>query len=193
MIVATRGPASVSRRFGRRSPVRTYWLARCEGFELKCRDGSTGVVQQVVLDAGNTEARALVVRTGRVLHRSVVVEAEQVDAVAPFEEVLVGDGLEQAPAARTAGRILSRALCLGMTLPSWFARHTRVWAPQLARHVWAGCRWAAPHLLTAAHAAGVRLRLAAATAALFATAAAQWLALKTRALALRLSNDARSR
>jgi hypothetical protein len=190
---------SVSRRFGRPSPVRAYWLARCEGFELKCRDGSTGVVKQVVLDATSTEAQALVVRTGRVLHRSVVVTAEQVDAVAPFEEVLVGNGL-QPPArrptstvGRTTNRILIRALRTGLALLRWLLRRTRILVPRLARHAWSGGQWAAPRLLTVARTTGARLRLAAAAAALFASAAAQWLALKTRALAVRLSNETRPR
>jgi hypothetical protein len=207
-------PPAGTRSFGRRSPVRVYWLARCEGFELKCRDGTHGVVEEVVLDPSNTEAEALVVRVGRVLHRSVVVPAERVDAVAPFEEVLVGPGLapaESAAPARPAVSRATRAASLGaqvttallagaLALLMWMAQRTRIVAPRLMRVTWSATlsaarrtrvAWkrAAPHLIAGTRATAVRIRLAVAAAVLLASALAQWLAFKTRALALRLSSD----
>jgi hypothetical protein len=100
--------ATLSRRFGRPSAVRVYWLARCEGFRLTCGDGTSGVVEEVLLDASNTEAEALVVRVHGLRHRSVVVPAERVDAVAPFEEILLG--AEVAPAHRRTRRRTSRRI-----------------------------------------------------------------------------------
>src|SRR5262249_43493370 len=138
-----RKAATLSRRFGRPSPVRVYWLARCEGFQLRCGDRTRGVVKRVLLDASNTEAKALVVRVGRVVPRSVVVPAEEVEAVAPFEEVLVGVGVAPVRRARGSAALLIRALAV----LGWSAHWAWVSALWLQRHVRlaavAEARWAA--------------------------------------------------
>lgn len=191
----------MSRRFGRPSPVRAYWLTRCEGFQLRCRDGTNGVVEEVLLDPCSTEAHALVVRIGRVRHRSVVISAEQVDAVAPFEEVLVGSGLtpEHAPSHVDVFRARSRAtaaafvrgvdscMCIGLTLLQWLAARARVTTPAVARLAWSaattagrlarvGWRHAQPRLFESARWVTMGLGLIAAAVALLAATAARRLA-----------------
>jgi hypothetical protein len=106
----TRDDVAEPRWFGRTSAVRAYWLARCEGFRLEV-DRTKGVVEDVWLDPTRNEAYALVVRVGR-LGRHVVVAADEVEAVAPFAERLVGENAPsstRATKASTIGR-LARAV-----------------------------------------------------------------------------------
>jgi hypothetical protein len=163
-----------------------YWLARCEGFHLRCNDGTNGVVEEVLLDASNTHAQALVVRVGRVRHRSVVVPTERVDAVAPFEEVLLGTEVfrkrhrmrrrRSRPAghfARKAGAaggrrtvaLLRPPLRSARLLLVLVARGTRVLVPRLARAAGRGA---------VAGAASIRAARVRATPRLAAATRAAW-------------------
>ena len=77
-------------RFEGEGPVARYWLARCEGFEVR---GSTrGVVEELQRDADPYVTARLVVRTGR--RRLTVVPVERVHTVVPAERLLV---VERAP------------------------------------------------------------------------------------------------
>jgi hypothetical protein len=91
------------RSFDRSSPVHAYWLARCEGFEVRSGKES-GVVEDVALDSTN-HALYLVVRFGVARRREVPPSA--VESVVPAEELLVVEAPEErparvAPAARRA-------------------------------------------------------------------------------------------
>lgn len=78
-------------RFGRDSPVRDYWLAASEGFEVQAPDGRPlGTVKQVVHEQDG-RAAALVVESRRSLGRveEMILEAEAVAEVAPWRSALV--------------------------------------------------------------------------------------------------------
>jgi hypothetical protein len=95
-----------TRSFDRSSPVHAYWLARCEGFEV--RSGKEyGVVEDVALDSTN-QALYLVVRFG--LGRRREVPPSAVETVVPAEELLVVEAPPEppprvAPAARRAASV----------------------------------------------------------------------------------------
>jgi hypothetical protein len=138
------------RTFGRSSPVRSYWLARCEGFRLQRDGGASGLVERVVVDEFHGEAKALVVRVGRIIHRRVMVSPDEIDAVAPFDDTLLAARPRpaQAPLLRPSGtrRRLSTtfratraaagtAARSGGRAGGCVARAARRRAPQIARWV----------------------------------------------------------
>src|SRR5262245_2234145 len=95
-----------TRSFDRSSPVHAYWLARCEGFEV--RSGKEyGVVEDVTLDSAS-QALYLTVKFGLARRREVAADA--VESVVPAEELLVLEGAPEppprvAPAARKAANL----------------------------------------------------------------------------------------
>jgi hypothetical protein len=100
-----------ARSFDASSSVTTYWLARCEGFEVRA-GRKRGVVEAVALETLSDRAAYLIVRfTGRRRH---MITPESVRAVVPAEELLLLHPLESrpsrlAPAARRVREQSARA------------------------------------------------------------------------------------
>ena len=100
-----------ARSFDGSSTVTTYWLAHCEGFEVRA-GRKRGVVEAVALETLSDRAAYLIVRfTGRRRH---MITPESVRAVVPAEELLLLHPLESrpsrlAPAARAVREHSARA------------------------------------------------------------------------------------
>ncbi len=62
---------------------RAYWLARCEGFRVDSPEGRYGRVEAVMFRVRPDDPDALVVRTGRLGRRLVLVPIEDVADVTP--------------------------------------------------------------------------------------------------------------
>ncbi len=62
---------------------RAYWLARCEGFRVDSPEGRYGLVEAVMFRVRPDDPDALVVRTGRLGRRLVLVPIEDVADVTP--------------------------------------------------------------------------------------------------------------
>ena len=65
---------------------RTYWLARCEGFRVDSHDGRYGLVEAVMFRVRPDDPDALVIRTGVLGRRLVLVPIEDVADVMPRRE-----------------------------------------------------------------------------------------------------------
>ena len=60
-----------------------YWLGHCEGFRVTGSDGFAGVVQEVRFGPDRQRPEELVVCSGRLRLRSVLVPADEVALVVP--------------------------------------------------------------------------------------------------------------
>lgn len=65
---------------------RAYWLARCEGFRVDSPEGRYGRVEAVMFRVRPDDPDALVVRTGVLGRRLVLVPADDVADVTPRRE-----------------------------------------------------------------------------------------------------------
>jgi hypothetical protein len=96
------GQVGTQHSFGRSSPVRAYWLARCQGFRVVTPGGGTAVVEAVGLEAGSLHAEELAVRH-RLSRRIEVIPADAIAEVIPGERVLVvANGTSAAAQAESA-------------------------------------------------------------------------------------------
>jgi len=62
---------------------RTYWLARCEGFRVDSPEGRYGLVEAVMFRVRPDDPDALVVRTGVLGRRLVLVPIDDIADVTP--------------------------------------------------------------------------------------------------------------
>lgn len=74
---------------------RPYWLSRCEGFRVDTPEGRYGLVEAVMFRVRPDDPDALVVRTGMLGRRLVLVPIEDVADVTPRKERI---GLARVPA-----------------------------------------------------------------------------------------------
>jgi hypothetical protein len=65
---------------------RTYWLSRCEGFRVETPEGRYGLVEAVMFKVRPDDPDALVVRTGMLGRRLVLVPVDDVAEVTPRRE-----------------------------------------------------------------------------------------------------------
>jgi hypothetical protein len=75
------------RSFGSDSPIRDYWLTRCEGFTVRSGRRRLGVVSEVECGASAPRAEMLVVQRRR--RRTLMLPATQVVAVVPSQDLLL--------------------------------------------------------------------------------------------------------
>jgi len=73
-----------------------YWLAHCQGFRVSGPNGFAGVVEEVRLGPDGERAEELLVWSGRLRLRSLLVRADDVAVIVPRETRL---RLRHAPAA----------------------------------------------------------------------------------------------
>jgi hypothetical protein len=71
-----------------------YWLARCEGFRVDTPEGRLGLVEAVMFKVRPTEPDALIVRTGILGRRLVIVPIDDVADVTPRRQRIM---LERVP------------------------------------------------------------------------------------------------
>jgi hypothetical protein len=126
-----------SRRFDASSPVTRYWLANCVGFTLA--GGGRGTVVGILADVSPHDPSMLEVRTGRRRVRHVptsaviaVVPAEQLLVVARGSQALPDRRRDLSLRLRWSGRVLGRALVVGMGLLVSFVLELL----QLVRQAW---------------------------------------------------------
>jgi hypothetical protein len=62
-----------------------YWLCRCEGFVVDTPEQWLGIVEWLVFRSRHDRPDALAIRTGHVLHRSVLIAVGDVETVLPEE------------------------------------------------------------------------------------------------------------
>jgi hypothetical protein len=88
-----------------------YWLAHCEGYRVVCPDGRVGTVLDVATDGSGTQAEQLIIATGLLRRRLVLIDRRDVEAIVPhrLEVCLAGPPFQRtkvraaAPAARRMG------------------------------------------------------------------------------------------
>ncbi len=68
---------------------RYYWLCRCEGFRVDSPEGRYGLVEAVMFRRRPDEPDALIVRSGVLARRLVIVPIEDVEDVLPRRERVV--------------------------------------------------------------------------------------------------------
>jgi hypothetical protein len=89
-----------------------YWLGRCEGFEVDTPEGRLGIVEWLVFGSRLDRPDAVAVRTGHVLHGSVLIPVDDVERVLP-EEGRIILAVNPVPLGRV--RTLHRRLVPGTT------------------------------------------------------------------------------
>jgi hypothetical protein len=163
---------SRDRSFGSDSPIRDYWLTRCEGFTVRSGARRLGVVQDVDCGRSSPLAETLVVRRRR--RGTVLLPAASVYEVIPSQELLRARRPRSAAqrAAGTAGR---------------GTRSTAGAAARGARTTAAATRRAAS---TATPVVVAFAALAGAVVRHLALSAGRWLRQDGRQLARRLGRDA---
>jgi hypothetical protein len=90
------------RSFGIDSPVRDYWLTRCQGFDVKAGARVVGRVEEILCAADPTAAAALVIRSGRLRRRERVVPVGRVLSVVPAAGTLQMADVVPGPRRRDA-------------------------------------------------------------------------------------------
>ena len=127
------------RSFGSGSPVRAYWLTRCQGFDVKCGTRVVGRVDDILCtDASGADA--LVVRGPRLRGRPGILPVERVVAVVPATSTLFV--LDEEPAADRGAHVAAAAARVAVLTAALAARWAR-------RAVVLSCRfalWSAPRL-----------------------------------------------
>jgi len=100
---------------------RFYWLGRCEGFRVDSPEGRFGLVEAVMFRVRPDEPDALIVRSGMLGRKLVIVPLEDVDDVLPRRQRVVLsrtpdlDGADFLSAVRDR---LRRLAAEGKTAPS---------------------------------------------------------------------------
>jgi len=84
-----------------------YWLDHCEGFHVKGPNGFSGIVEAVRYEPDSGAAAQLVVCSGRLFMRSVVIPADEVALITPRAMRL---RLRHTPEAAAAAAPRRRAL-----------------------------------------------------------------------------------
>ena len=80
-------PLEHERAFSAESPVGRYWLRNCVGFRVKGFRGPAGIVEQIGLGPDGVEV--LAVRRGLPLAGVVLVPAQRVEFVHPWDDTIV--------------------------------------------------------------------------------------------------------
>jgi hypothetical protein len=62
-----------------------YWLGHCEGFRVECQDKPVGVVENVRFESRIDRPDELIVRSGGLFWRELVIAADEVAVIVPSE------------------------------------------------------------------------------------------------------------
>jgi len=81
-------PLEQERAFSAESPVGQYWLGNCIGFRVEGFRGGSGIVEEIGLGPEGVDVLA-VRRWGLYLGRTVLIPAERVEAVLPWDDTIV--------------------------------------------------------------------------------------------------------
>jgi hypothetical protein len=85
---------ATAERLAQKLGQRFYWLCRCEGFRVDSPEGRFGLVEAVMFRVRPDEPDALIVRSGMLGRKLVIVPIEDVDDVLPRRQRVI---LTQAP------------------------------------------------------------------------------------------------
>jgi hypothetical protein len=132
------------RRFGSDSPIRDYWLTRCEGFTVRAGRKRLGVVAEVDCGISSLHAETLVVRRRR--RATLLLPAERIVEVVPAQELLVAR--RRPSRTRPAATAVARGSTITARATARAGRTTVVAGRTAAA-------FAAPRVATAAHTATV--------------------------------------
>ena len=89
-----------------------YWLLRCQGFAVYDQDGRVGTVRRVRFGQLPGEPSALVVRTGLLIHRIMLIPTADIDEISAPRRRIVTRATHPRPAH---GRHATHRMRLGGT------------------------------------------------------------------------------
>jgi CelD/BcsL family acetyltransferase involved in cellulose biosynthesis len=87
---------------------RAYWLSNCEGFRVDSPQGRFGLVEAVMFRSRPNEPDALIVRSGLLARRLVLVPLEDVAEVLPRRQRIVLERVPEASGSDFVTEVCSR-------------------------------------------------------------------------------------